>query len=229
MTRRSLFAAAAVAMLAQNLATAASAAEPTPEELLQAIQARYGSTRTLRLDFTQRYVNRATGKTLEESGVLWAAKPGKMRWEYRVPEAKLFVLRGELGWFHIPEEGVVYKLRTTNSEARRIPALLLAGHGDLTQDFTATREPGGEGVRLRLSPRRPGEDYDVVILTLEPGSVAIQAMAVVDAIGNLTEYRFRGEERNQPLAETLFEFVPPKDTEVVETTPERPREKRPGR
>ena len=75
--------------LAILLATTSVAALPNIHTLAQAVDEHYNHLRSLQAEFTEIY--QGSGMERVESGTLWLKKPGKMRWEYRSPEEKLFV------------------------------------------------------------------------------------------------------------------------------------------
>src|SRR5215472_4968273 len=75
------------------------------EEYLHAFESSYHAVNTLSADFTQTY---STGeRTRVESGTVRLAKGGRMRWDYREPEAKLFVSDGKDLSLYIPAENQV--------------------------------------------------------------------------------------------------------------------------
>jgi chaperone LolA len=216
-------AAAATPAAAGGVAATAPAPTPAPESagdevarlLLEKLQARYDATASLRLNFIQRYTNRATGRTLEDSGSIASKKPGRMRWEYKDPE-KLYVLADGVSWFYVPEDEVVYRIPTGPDEARRLPALLLAGQASFGRDFKAHLDAVGPPARLRLEPTAGDEDYAQVLLAIDPATLELRSLAVVDVLGNLTEYEFQDEQRNVDLPDELFRFKAPPGVEVVE-------------
>src|SRR5438874_2023371 len=71
------------------------------------VDERYNHLQTLEADFIEIYQGSGTERT--EWGKLWLKKPGKMRWEYRSPEEKLFVADGRNGWLYLPGEKQVRK------------------------------------------------------------------------------------------------------------------------
>ena len=62
------------------------------------IDARYNGMKSLSAEFTEIYSNGAVQRS--ESGTLKIKKPGKMRWDYTSPRAKLFLTDGSTAWFY---------------------------------------------------------------------------------------------------------------------------------
>lgn len=204
-------------LLAATVTLAAAETHPPgeAEALLARLQAHYDETRAVSLEFTQRYVNRATGRSIQEKGTLLAAKPGLMRWDYRDP-AKLYLLKDGVSWFYVPEEKVVYRATAEANAGRHLPALFLAGKADLTKEYRASLEATSSGKVLKLVPLTASEDYDYLLVEVDRESTALRALSVIDVLGNVTTFEFRDEKRDPALPEGCFDFTPPKDAEVVE-------------
>src|SRR5881409_264404 len=87
--------------------------------LARAVDEHYNRLRTLQADFTEIYQGSGIQRT--ESGTLWLKKPGKMRWEYRSPQEKLFVGDGKDAWLYLPAEKQVHKSSMRKLEDLRSP------------------------------------------------------------------------------------------------------------
>src|SRR5690242_8177485 len=83
--------------------TIEASVEVDVNRLIDGLQNRYGKMKGLAADFTQLYHDRS-GRQLREQGMLLLKKPGKMRWEYRQPEQKLFLTDGKKVYFYVPAE-----------------------------------------------------------------------------------------------------------------------------
>src|SRR5215831_1632150 len=81
----------------------ASEARPADaRDLARAVDARYNDLKSLKSSFVEVYQSPGVSRT--ESGTLWLKKPGRMRWEYRVPQEKLFLTDSENAYFYVPGE-----------------------------------------------------------------------------------------------------------------------------
>ena len=67
----------------------------SPQEVQEALQSRYELVRDFSADFTHTYQGGMLRTTLVEHGSLLVKKPGRMRWDYRSPEQKLYLSDGE--------------------------------------------------------------------------------------------------------------------------------------
>ena len=80
------------------------AAQDQASELATRLQARYESIRDFSADFTHSYEGGILRKKAVERGAVLVKKPGKMRWEYREPEEKLFVSDGRKLYAWVPAD-----------------------------------------------------------------------------------------------------------------------------
>ena len=141
-------------------------------------------------------------------------RPGRMRWEYKDPERKLFISDGRTFYFYVPADKQV--IVSEQDQQRSLAARLLYGKGGLAEEFEASLdEPLEEGVvRLRLVPRREQPDVEQAFVDVEP-SGRIRAILLEDVQGNRTRFRFEGVRENTGLKDELFRFEVPKGVEVI--------------
>ena len=93
-------------------------AAPPAQEVAAALQKKYDAIR----DFTADFVHESEGGLLRkkqtERGFVQVKKPGKMRWDYKAPEPKVFVSDGRRIYLHIPADNQVivsrFRIRTGN-------------------------------------------------------------------------------------------------------------------
>jgi outer membrane lipoprotein carrier protein len=154
------------------------------------------------------------GREITERGVVSIKRPGRMRWEYKDPEPKLFVSDGHSFYFYVPADKQV--VVSEQDPKRSLAARLLSGQGGLTEEFDAPLEtPSEEGVmRLKLVPKQPQADVERATIDAEPNG-RIRSILLEDPQGNRTRFRFEAVRENTGLEERLFRFEVPKGVEVV--------------
>jgi outer membrane lipoprotein carrier protein len=113
-------------------ATSASAL-PNVHAVAQAVDDHYNHMQSLQANFTEIY--QGSGVERVESGTLWLKKSGKMRWEYRSPEEKLFVGDGKDAWLYLPAEKQVRKSSMRNLDDLRSPLAFLLGKTKLEKEL----------------------------------------------------------------------------------------------
>lgn len=163
-----------------------------------------------------------TGAVLQSSsGRMWLRRAdaegqmGQFRWNYETPYLQEVVCDGARIWVYDKDLAQV-TVRSAQEALGNTPAALLSQQAGLSKAFTVAAEGGEGGVqRFLLKPKSAEGDFSHIELWMK-GS-APQRMKFHDALGGATEIGFAGAKLNQPAAEGLFRFVPPKGVEVVET------------
>lgn len=218
MTFRFLTAVLAVAALVPT-----RAAEPTAQELAQALQKKIDTIRDFTADFVHAYEGGVLRKQVIEKGRLQIKKPGKMRWEYITPEPKTFVSDGLKMYSYVPaDKQVVVSPVPTENEAAT-PSLFLAGKGNLTRDFTVSLVPTPAGLpaggrALKLVPRTRQRDYDEMVLVVDPSTLAFRGLGTVDSQGGKSTFTFTNLKENAGLTDKDFAFKIPRGVDIVSTS-----------
>jgi outer membrane lipoprotein carrier protein len=209
-------------LLGLALAGRAAAAEAvlSLEQYVRALEASYRGVETLRADFTQTY--EWGGRTRVESGTVYFARGGLMRWDYREPKPKLFLASGKHLLLYIPEENQLTRTPVKSSADIRAPFRLLLSRLNLRKVFSKIEfadqaleaQPGNR--ILRAFPKGgQDEGYSEVLMEVT-GAFDIRRLVVFYADRSRMEFTFERIERNAALSPTLFRFVPPPGTEVIE-------------
>jgi outer membrane lipoprotein carrier protein len=214
------------AALAILMVLAVHAAEQTAPELAAALQKRIDGIRDFSTDFTHSYEGGVLRKQITERGHLLVKKPGKMRWDYTAPEQKQFVSDGVKMYSYIPQDKQVIVASVPPEDAATTPALFLAGKGNLMRDFNpslvaapAGLPPGTHG--LKLVPKARQQDYDWLLLAVDPGTLAIRGLQTIDAQGGKSSFSFTNLKENVGLTDKDFAFKIPRGVDVV-SAPARP-------
>jgi outer membrane lipoprotein carrier protein len=217
------FRAAAIVLAGAVLAASGvevQGADPTAPELAEALQRKYDGIRDFSADFVHTYRGGVLKRQLSESGTLLVKKPGKTRWEYKVPEQKLFVSDGVKIYYYIPEDKQVIVSDMPSGDRAATPALFLAGKRHVTRDFTPTLEtlppgmPAGSRV-LKLVPKVPQQDYDWLILALDPTTLALRGLVTGDAQGGTSSFTFSNLKENVGVTDRSFAFNAPRGVDVI--------------
>src|SRR6267142_899494 len=94
--------------------------------LVQRMESRYRSARTLQATFLERYLENGNVVRVE-AGIAYFRHPGKMRWEYQSPEKNVFLVDGKSAWFYVPADHTVTRVPAKESADWRTPLALLVG------------------------------------------------------------------------------------------------------
>jgi len=191
---------------------------PNLHSVTQAVDEHYNNLKTLQAEFTEIYQGSGIERT--ESGTLWLKKPGKMRWEYRSPEEKVFVGDGHDVWLYLPAEKQARKSSMRNLNDLRSPLALLLGKAKLEKElqglsFAPDVQPWKpEDAMLRGVPRGLEDRVRQVLLEVTPEH-RIARILIHGADESITEYRFSDQKEDIEVPSNRFRFSAPAGTEVT--------------
>jgi len=190
------------------------------DEFVHQFESSYHAVRTIRANFTQTYVS--AGNTRIESGVVYFARGGLMRWDYEQPQSKLFLSDGKSLLLYIPEEKQLTRSSLKASDDLRVPFRLLLSRLELRRVFSRLElTPGAIEHQpadrvLRGYPKKAfREDYQQVLMVISP-QFDIRRLLVTLPDRSTMEFDFDHIERDVPLGRPLFRFTPPPGTEVID-------------
>lgn len=226
----------AAAFLAGTLAFPSGTGLAT--DLVKRLEARYRSAQTLQATFLERYSE--NGRLLRsQSGTAYFRRPGKMRWEYEVPERNLFLVDGKTSWFYVPEDHTVTRIPAKQSTDIRTPMALLAGEmkiakicaqveiaagerPDTAGDVTLRCQLRGTGENREVANRgsassepRPDTGADIVFFEVEPESGELTRIVIRQSDGVELEFKFRNWRFDPPLESSMFRFSVPRGVAIV--------------
>lgn len=195
------------------------AADPRADAkaLARKVDERYNAMRTLRMDFTEQLATAGVQK--RESGVLELKKPGRMRWDYKQPQPKLFVSDGKTAYFYIPGERQARKGPIKKLDDLQSPLRYLLGKSRIADELEGLKL---EGNVLSGTPKHLKDRVEKVELGITPEGL-IQRIVIEEIDGTRTEFAFSNIQENVAIADPQFKFVPPPGIEMVETTQMQPQ------
>jgi outer membrane lipoprotein carrier protein len=189
-------------------------------KLIDGLQARYGQMKGLAADFTQIYHDQA-GRQLREQGMLVLKRPGKMRWEYRQPEQKLFLTDGKNVYFYVPAEREVQITPIKESDDPRAPFIFLLGRTNLRRDFTSIQISQSESatiagnVVLEFVPKRPSNTMKRLFAEVDPIHLQLHRLALINGAGARSDFILTNMRENYQAGDEQFIFEPPPGVRVL--------------
>ncbi len=191
------------------------------QDYIGRLESSYREVKTLKAEFTQTYI--ADGRSRVESGTVYFARGGRMRWDYREPQEKLFLSDGKNIMLYVPAERQLTRSAVKSSEDARVPFRLFLSRLNLRRMFGRIEfadqalkpQPGNE--ILRALPKHADEsNFQEVFFELTP-AFDIRTLVIRYADHSSMEFTFNAIGRNVQLSPTLFRFNPPAGTEVIES------------
>lgn len=189
------------------------------DEFITKVQRSYHEVKAIRADFSQTYD--AGGGARVESGTVVFARGGRMRWDYREPEKKVFLSNKKEVLLYMPEERQLNRSSVKESEDYRVPFRLLLSRFDLKKVFYKFEDANNQFQhapedRVIIAYPKNGEKmgYKHVVMEFDP-QLDIRRLVIVYTNGTTMKFSFSHIDRNPLLASTLFELTPPPGTQIV--------------
>ena len=209
---------------------------PDVKPFVDRFESRYRAARTLQATFLERYTE--NGRVVRvESGTAYFRRPGKMRWEYRVPEKNLFLVNGKNAWFYVPADHTATRVPAKASTDWRTPLALLAGEMRVSRVCAQVQAapdekievPGGVILRCELrsvgqesedshapgSPPSGRESHESVYFEIVKKTGELAGVTVRDPGGVGIEFRFTNWQADPPVNDSLFHFHAPAGVAIV--------------
>ena len=178
------------------------------------LQAFLDGLETLKAEFTQRVAGGSPSGVLVSEGTLYLQRPGRFRWEYRIPP-QLVVGDGSRVWLY-DEELEQVSHQSQGRALKGTPAQLLVETAPLERYFEISDLDRGDALAwVRLRPLQQESEFAQILLGFADNQ--LHELEMTDQFGQTTYFRFRGMERNPELDPKLFVFRPPPGIDVMGT------------
>ena len=139
--------------------------------------------------FTQTYIPAGFTSGEKESGSLALHLPDCLRWDYREPYPKGFLLCGEMVQAWNPEDHTGRRYRIDRKNEPGLDLLLL-GVDDLKARYGAvTRSSPNGQVEIALSPKGKAGELSDATLAIDPTTLRVVEVSYHDREGNLTRFQ----------------------------------------
>ncbi len=193
---------------------AALAPAPAFADARDLLERFYDEVATFSADFEQAVLDENLNRIEESAGRMWIARPGKFRWDYEPPLEQQIVSDGERVWVYDVELEQV-TVQRLDAAVGRTPAILLAGRGELDENYLIEdRGLHGQVEWVALIPRDDEGNFSEIQLGFEDGSLRLLQLA--DQLGQITRIVFSNNEVNPTLMATTFDFTPPPGVDVID-------------
>ena len=178
-----------------------------PSSAVKSLERFFSSVKTYKADFQQVVMDASLNVMQESTGTLWLKRPNKFRWNYRAPYKQEVVADGRLIW--------VYDIDLKQASARRMegglgqtPAMLLAGRGKLSADFTLS-EMGAQGSLLwvQMTPKSKDGGFETIRIGFEGNK--LRMLEMIDQFEHTTRITLNEAQENTAMSEGIFQFIAP--------------------
>jgi outer membrane lipoprotein carrier protein len=188
--------------------------------VVERVQKRYDGAADFRASFNQTLTNTAFKRRSPSTGEVLLKKPGRMRWNYKTPDPKMYLSDGDVLWLYEPEDKQAFRQDLKSSQ---LPAALafLTGKGKLATEFDIAfaKDPPVGAPRdyvLALSPKQPQAQIKSILFVVDPETFFVRETLITDAQGNTNDLLFSDIKINSHLPDATFHWAPPPGTRVVD-------------
>jgi len=186
------------------------------DKTLKGVEERYNTLKTMQVGFVQTFT--APGRKTAMKGTLFLRKPGRMRWQYSMPEGMLWISDSEFVYSYDPRDKRAEKSKLKDAGDLRAPVAFLLGKLNFHEEFRQfDSTPQGDDLNITAYPKSDKLAYTEVRFLVSPNFV-IKQLTVKGQDGSVMEYSFDGEKKDPLLTAALFQFTPPPGVEVVDAT-----------
>ncbi|KPK59876.1 MAG: hypothetical protein AMJ59_09005 [Gammaproteobacteria bacterium SG8_31] len=168
---------------------------------------------SLRAHFVQSVYSTEMPEPQVSEGVLMIKRPGRFRWEYRLPTEQLVVCDGDRLWMYDPDLEQV-TVRAIDETLRGTPAMLLSGQASLDETFRVLESDEDQGLSwVRLEPLADSPEFESLRVGLDEG--VLRRMELTDSLGQMTRIDLSDVVVGGELDDGLFVFEPPAGADVI--------------
>ncbi len=173
----------------------------------------FSGVSSVRADFKQQVLGNDKKTLQETSGQMLLLRPGKFRWDYKKPYEQQIISNGKKVWLYdIDLEQVTVK--TVDKVLGSTPALLLSSDTPIEQNFTVVELGEEQNLQwIELLPIQKETGFEKIVLAFDAKNLV--SMELHDSFGQLTRLLFSHIERNPVIDPAKFDFIPPKDVDVI--------------
>jgi outer membrane lipoprotein carrier protein len=198
----------------------AEARTPDLETIISGIEQRYAG-RGFSADFFQESMLKAMQISDTAEGRLIVKRPGKMRWEYIIPDEQIIITNGSTMWIYRPADRQVMVGRAPDFFGQGKGAGFLSDIRQIRDSFNISLDQTqSEGYfRLRLQPLRPTPELADVILSVAKTTYQVDQVITHNAYGDETRIILKAYEFDIQPDESLFNFDIPDGIDVIELDP----------
>jgi outer membrane lipoprotein carrier protein len=195
--------------LISNIAFSSEKQLSTGERYLEDFLAK---TQTLEASF-QQTLRTHDGEVLQETeGKFYLNRPGKFRWDYKLPYEQIIVSDGERIWIYDVDLQQV-TVQKQRADLPSSPMALLQDSSKLYESFNVHSLDNHEGVyRLKLESKTSDSDFAEIVVGLDKDG--LRFMQLHDQFEQVTDIVFSDITTNPVLNNKIFEFIPPEGVDV---------------
>jgi outer membrane lipoprotein carrier protein len=180
------------------------------------LQTKLNAISSMTADFTE-VILAGKREVSHSTGTMALERPGRFRWDTQSPLSQLVVLDGKKLWIYDKDLEQV-TVKNQEEGLNGTPALFLSKSNDtVARDFNVIKltqdQKKDETLTYELRAKKSKENFQRLRLAFL--SEKLVSIEFFDQLGQHTTVHFSQIKENPKLADTLFQFKPPKGVDVV--------------
>jgi outer membrane lipoprotein carrier protein len=187
------------------------------DKILTGMETRY-SGKGFSVLFFQESMLKAMQISDTAEGRLTVKRPGKMRWEYTLPDPQTIITDGKSMWIYRPADNQVMVGKAPSFFGGGKGAGFLSDIRQVRKSFRVAVLPGDDEnhYRLKLTPKQPTPDIAEIFLWVAKASFQVDQVVTLNSYGDETKISLSKYQFNLEPKESLFSFDIPDGVDVVQ-------------
>jgi outer membrane lipoprotein carrier protein len=187
------------------------------ETILSGIEQRYAGQ-----GFSAKFFQESFLKAMQISdtaeGHLTVKRPGRMRWEYVLPEKQTIITDGKSLWIYRPDDNQVMVGKAPEFFKGGKGATFLSDIRQLRKSFSIQLQPpeSADYHRLRLVPKKASPELVDVVLSVSQSNFQVDQVITHNRYGDETLIVLNNYQFNLNPKDALFQFQVPQGVDVVQ-------------
>ncbi|MEO0160953.1 MAG: outer membrane lipoprotein chaperone LolA [candidate division WOR-3 bacterium] len=174
--------------------------------------ANYQNLKSFYIEFHQQFCDKESGSCESFEGLIYFLKPNFFRMEIKNPR-QIYVGDSISLWIYFPERKKAIRQHLgANIPFAVNPDILLK---DYQEKFNAQLNKNSD-YEIILTPKQATEIYKKIVVSIDRQRYEIKGVSIVDETDSENKFTFRNIQLNKKISRKLFEFKPPKGTEIIE-------------
>ncbi|MEO0185685.1 MAG: outer membrane lipoprotein chaperone LolA [candidate division WOR-3 bacterium] len=174
--------------------------------------ANYQNLNSFYIEFTQQFCEKTSNICQNFEGSVYFLKPNYFRMEINNPK-QIYVGDSISLWIYMPDRKRAIRQHLGAQIPFAVnPDIFLK---DYQERFNAELKVN-KNYEIILTPREETEIYQKIIIGIDKNKYEIISISIFDETESENKFIFKDIQLNKKLSKKLFEFKPPKGTEIIE-------------
>jgi outer membrane lipoprotein carrier protein len=183
------------------------------DEIINKTIEKYENLNSFYAEFNQILCDEVSGTCSNFEGKIYFLRPNFFRMEMENPK-QIYVGDSVSLWVYLPEKNRAIRQSLGQIPFQINPDIFLK---DYEKRFNAElTDEDKNSVQITLTPKDKTDIYEKIIIKILKDKFEIAAITIIDEIGSESKFNFDKIEINKKISKKLFDFNPPKGTQIDE-------------